>query len=133
MQAEIEKRVHAVIVAGSKLVDDKTASVAPELFHRLKEDGSLVEHGTRINWNGMLKKAAVDLWDTEENNPENAPDLWADILYREGYRLIPETISVTAAFAEAECGWWKGMLYRSRVSGNVYTPDQYPGNWETAV
>ena len=133
MQTDIEKRVHAVISAGCKLLDDRTASTAPELFGTLQENGSLVEYGTRINWKGLLKKAAVDLWDTRENNPDNAPALWEEIPYREGYRLIPENISPAAAFSEAECGWWKGMLYRSRVSANVYTPDQYPGNWETAV
>ena len=130
MNREKAARLHTVIAAGRALVDDKTASVAPELFGRLKEDGSLVEHGTRINWNGTLKRAAVDLWDTKENNPDNAPTLWEDLDYKDGYRIIPETITVTTAFAKDECGWWKGVLYRSRVAANVYTPAQYPDNWE---
>ena len=79
MQTDVEKRIHSVIVAARNMVDDKTASIATELFGRLKNDGSLVKHGTRINWNGTLKKAAVDLWDTPENNPDNAPTLWEDI------------------------------------------------------
>ena len=62
--------------------------------------------------------------------PDNAPNLWADIDYIDGYRIIPETITVTTAFAEGECGWWDGVLYRSKVGGNVYNPDVYPENWE---
>ena len=133
MNREKAARVHMVIVEARKLVDDKTASIAPELFGKLKEDGGLIEHGTRINWNGVLKKAAVDLWDRPENNPDNAPALWEDILYRAGYRIIPEVITVTTAFSKDECGWWGDVLYRSKVDNNVYTPAVYPANWEEVV
>ena len=130
MTREKAARLHTVIVAGRQMVDDKTASIAPELFDRLKEDGSLVKVGTRINWNGSLKKAAVDLWDIESNNPDNAPTLWEDISYRDGFRIIPEVITATLAFSEGECGWWKDKLYRSKANGNTYTPEVYPANWE---
>lgn len=109
---------------------DAIASVTVVAFPRLKENGELVKAGVRINWKGVVKKAAVDLWDTVENNPDNAPTLWEDIPYKEGYRIIPEIITVTTAFAEGECGWWENILYRSKVSGNVYTPAIYPDNWE---
>lgn len=130
MNREKAARLHTVIVEARKLVDDKTASVAPELFGRLKEDGGLIEHGTRINWNGVLKKAAVDLWDRPENNPDNAPALWEDILYRAGHRIIPEVITVTTAFSKDECGWWGDVLYRSKKDNNVYTPAVRPEDWE---
>lgn len=111
-------------------LDDKTASTAATLFRKLKGDGSLVSAGTRINWNGTIKKASVDLWDTEANNPDNSPSLWANIEYKEGYRIIPDVITVTTAFAEGECGWWNGELYRSKLNSNVYTPAVYPQGWE---
>ncbi|MGM9661089.1 MAG: hypothetical protein ACI3WQ_10865 [Faecousia sp.] len=111
-------------------IDDATASRMVDYFPELKQDGSLVKAGTRINWHGILKQAAVDLWDTAENNPDSAPTLWAEIQYRSGYRIIPETITVTTAFAEGEYGWWGDVLYRSKVDANVYTPEQYPANWE---
>ena len=130
MRKDKAARLHTVIAAGRALVDDKTASIAPELFGRMKLDGSLIPHGTRINWNGTLKRAAVDLWDTAENNPDNAPALWEDILYRAGYRIIPGVITVGLAFSKDELGWWGDVLYRSKVDSNVYTPDQYPPNWE---
>lgn len=130
MSHEIMKRVTTVVAAAREMVDDKTATIAPELYDRLTEDGSLVKHGTRINWNGTLKKAAVDLWDTKENNPDNAPTLWEDIQYRAGHRIISEVITVTAAFSKDETGWWGDVLYRSLVDSNVYTPEQYANNWE---
>ena len=117
------------ILAAVPALDDKVASTAVDLFPKLKEDGALVPSGTRINWNGTLKRAAADLWDTVENNPDNAPTLWEDIAYREGYRIIPETITATLAFAKGERGWWGDELYESELNGNVYTPALHPDGW----
>lgn len=127
---EDARRLRTAIVQACASLDDQTASTAPELFPRLRQDGSLVAAGTRINWGGTLKQAAVDLWDTAGNAPDAAPTLWVDIQYRSGYRIIPETITVTTAFSEGEYGWWGDVLYKSKVDANVYTPEQYPGNWE---
>lgn len=122
--------LRSIVEQAATSLDDKTASTAATLFPRLKGNGELVKAGTRINWNSVVKKAAVDLWDTQGNNPDNAPTLWSDIPYKDGYRIIPDIITVSTAFAMEECGWWKGVLYRSRVAANVYTPAQYPDNWE---
>lgn len=122
--------LRSIVEKASASLDDKTASTAATLFPRLKADGSLVTAGTRINWNGTIKKASVDLWDTAENNPDNAPALWQDIEYKDGYRIIPDILTVTTAFAKDECGWWDGVLYRSLRDTNVYTPSTYPAGWE---
>ena len=122
--------LRSIVEQASASLDDKIASTAATLFPKLKADGQLISADTRINWNGTIKKAAVDLWDTAENNPDNAPSLWENIAYKDGYRMIPDTITVTTAFAKDECGWWNGVLYRSLVDGNVYTPAVYPAGWE---
>ena len=122
-------KLRAIVEQAAASLDDKTASEAPTLFPRLKQDGSLVRAGTRINHNGEIKKAAVDLWDTADNSPDNAPTLWETLDYKDGYRIIPETITVTGAFAKGERGWWNGKLYESAVDNNVYTPEQYAPNW----
>lgn len=132
MNFELFQNLHAVVDISRKLVDDKTASLAPDLYDQLMEDGRLVEHGTRINWNGKLKRAAVDLWDTKENNPDNAPVLWEDINYRAGHRIIPDVITVGLAFSKGETGWWGEILKRSTIDNNVWTPDAYPEGWEDA-
>lgn len=123
-------RLRAIVEQAAASLPDKEASEGAALFPRLKADGSLVSAGTRINWNGVIKRAAVDLWDTTENNPDNAPSLWVDIAYREGIRIIPETITVAQAFALDELGWWQEHVYRSTIAANVYTPDQYAAGWE---
>ena len=125
-------KLRKLIEIASASLDDKQASEGCLLFPRLNYDSSLVPAGTRINWNGILKRAAVDLWDTEANNPDNAPALWEDISYRDGYRIIPATITVGTAFAKDECGWWGDVLYKSLIDANVYTPEQYATGWELA-
>ena len=124
-------RIREIVEQASVSLDDKTASEAPTLFPRLKENGSLIPAGTRINWNGVVKRAAVDLWDTKENNPDNAPALWENILYRDGIRIIPEIITAGTAFAKGEQGWWNGVLYESTIDNNVWTPETYPTGWKT--
>ena len=123
-------RLRAIIETAAASLDDKTASTAPTLFPRLRQDSSLIKAGTRINHNGSIKRAAVDLWDTADNSPDNAPTLWEDILYRDGYRIIPDVITAGTAFALDELGWWGDKLYKSLLSANVYTPEQYPNGWE---
>lgn len=118
------------IIVSSANLEDKVASETPELFGRLNENGELIKVGTRINWNGVLKRASVDLYDTKENNPDNAPTLWEDIEYKEGYRIIPETITVGTAFSKDELGWWNDTLYKSLLDNNVWTPEQNPSGWE---
>ena len=124
------RTIRIIIETAAASLDDKTASTAPTLFPRLRQDSSLIKAGTRINYNGNIKRAAVDLWDTEANNPDNAPTLWEDILYRDGYRIIPDVITAGTAFALDELGWWGDKLYKSLLSANVYTPEQYPNGWE---
>lgn len=123
-------KIREVIEKATVSLDDKTASEAPTLFPSLKYDGTLIASGTRINWNGMIKRAAVDLWNTEENNPDNAPTVWEDIAYKGGYRIIPETITAGTAFSADELGWWGEDLYKSLIDSNVWTPEQHAAGWE---
>lgn len=118
-----------LILKAMENLDDQDASRVPEFYTTLKYNGALVPFGTRINWNGVLKKVVVDIWDTEENNPDNSPSLWVDIEYRDGIRIIPEQITVSTMFTKDELGWWNNILYKSLVDSNVYTPAQYAANW----
>ena len=132
MSAILEKayKMRPIIEAAMASIEDKVASQAVELSPTLKQDSSLIKSGTRINWNGVLKRAAVDLWDTAENNPDNAPTLWEDILYKDGIRIIPETITAGTAFAKNELGWWEDKIYISLLDNNVWTPTAYAAGWQ---
>ena len=125
------RKIIETSVSTSADVDDKTVSTVPTLLPEYAKDGSLLKAGSRINWKGEVKKAAVDLWQTPENNPDNAPDIWKTIRYKDGYRYIAEVPSVTEAFDNGERGWWTdGLLYESTIPANVYTPVTYSDGWK---
>ena len=123
-------RLRAAMEKAAESLDDRTASGAPDLFRRMTGSGSLVEAGTRINWNGTVKKAAAALWDREDQDPDHAPELWADLDYVDGIRKIPDVITAEQAFALDELGWRGGVVYRSLQNGNVWLPEIYPAGWE---
>ena len=127
---EAARKVRAAMNVAGGALDDATASQAAAIYPTMRYDGELIKAGTRIQWGNTLKRAAADLWDRMENDPDNAPTLWEDIMYREGIRIIPEAITAGLAFAQGELGWWKDEVYRSLIPANVYTPEQYPQGWE---
>ena len=128
------REVRAAMDAAGAQLDDAAASKSVLIYPTLQYNGALIEAGTRINWNGRLKRAAVDLWDTAENTPDVATDIWEDIDYKNGYRIIPETITAGLAFSKGEIGWWGDVLYKSIYDGaNVWTPEQYAAAWEEQV
>lgn len=129
---EQARKLRPLMVKAAQSLDDKDASEAVALYDGMKYDGSLIETGTRINWGGTLKQAAVDLWDEERNNPDNAPTLWQDIAYREGYRIAPDVFTAETAASKGERLWFGDVLYESTMDGNVYTPEQYPAGWVLA-
>ena len=116
--------------AAPQAITDKIASFVPSMFPLLEGKGALIKAGTKINWNGALKRAAADLWDREEYNPDNAPSLWEDVAYIKGIRVIPEVITATAAFSKGEAGFWKGEKYISLIDANVWTPEAYAAGWQ---
>ncbi|MCI6267408.1 MAG: hypothetical protein MR637_02105 [Clostridiales bacterium] len=130
LSADAVLRVILSAQVNSLDIPDATASRMVDYYPTLTGDGSLIKVGTKINWHGVLKQAAVDLWDTAENNPDNAPTIWVDIAYKNGIRVITDTITAVQAFALDELGWWNGHVYRSTIAANVYTPAQYAAGWE---
>ena len=132
MTKEQAYRIRELIERAAQSLTDKEASEAPTLFPSLKEDGKLIATGTRIIWNGEIRRANVDMWDRPENNPDNAPSMWDYIRYKQGERIIPAVIPASLAFKEGEKGWWNDALYKSLIPANVYTPEQYPAGWELA-
>jgi hypothetical protein len=126
------KALRDVLVQGGTSLSDAVISTAPMACRRMKYDGSLIQNGTRIYWpeDGKIYKNGSDLWDREEFNPKNSPELWSEILYRLGIRVIPPKIEVSTKFSKDEMSWWGDTLCRSKVDNNVYTPEEYPDNWD---
>ena len=125
-------RVLGAIKEQREKVPDTIASETPDLYPTMKFDRSLIKVGTRINWNGQLKRALVDLWDAPENSPDVAPVYWHDLVFYKGYRVIPSVFTAILAFSLGEIGYWPphDKFYKSLLAVNVYDPDAYMAGWE---
>lgn len=108
---------------------DADASRFPSMYKALRGDGALIAAGTRINRFGKLYRARVDVWDSDDYAPENAPSLWEEILYRKGYRIIT-TITAEFPFMRGDRGWYNDELYESLIDNNVWTPTDYALGWK---
>lgn len=127
------KKQRKIMSKAGMLLDDREASSVVSIYPTMQFNGELIPYGTRIDWNGKIKKAAVDVWDTYENSPDAAPTLWSSIDYKDGERIIPLVITASTAFANGEKGWWGDVLYESTIDNNVWTPDAYPEGWKEVV
>lgn len=114
----------------NKTLTDIQISETPSVIGTMLYDGELIENGTPIKWGADIVRAAVNLWDNETNNPDNAPALWEKIMYRDRIRIIPEVITVGLKFSKDELGWWGSDLYKSTMDNNVWTPAEYAQAWE---
>lgn len=120
----------------SLTIDNQTAGRMIDYFPTRSEycgEGELIPAGTRVRDDkdgAILWRSTVDLWNTEENIPENAPALWEQIAYHNGIRIIPDVITSTLAWKLGELGWRDGHVYKSGMDGNVYLPGTVGAPWE---
>jgi hypothetical protein len=100
------------------------------IYPTMKYNNELITAGTYISWGKDIKIALSDVWDLEIFNPNNAPELWETVRFKDGYRYIPEVFFPTTQFPLGARGWWKDELYESLIEGNVYTPENHPLGWK---
>lgn len=120
----------------SLTIDNQTAGRMIDYFPTMKEvcaEGALIPAKTRIRDDkddSIIWRSNVDLWNTTENSPTNAPTLWDKIAYHDGIRIIPDVIPATLAWMNGELGWRDGHVYKSGMDGNVYLPGTVGAPWE---
>ena len=117
-------------------IDNQTAGRMIDYFPTRSEfcdEGALIPAKTRVrddNDATVIWRNNVDLWNTPENSPENAPTLWDKIAYHDGIRIIPDVIPATLAWMNGDLGWRDGHVYKSGMDGNVYLPGTQGVPWE---
>ena len=120
--------------ASAYITDGAQASTVPDLYplwainrwaqYKL---GIIVRHGDSL-WR-FSQPALTNESQNLEPGSMGSEALWEELLYRAGYRIIPEVITVGLAFSKGEQGWWKNELYESLRDDNVWTPDAHAAAW----
>lgn len=130
-QSEILRMLMQQIVATLD-VDDATASRMVDYYPEWATGRSYAT-GIMVQYGGVLYKCVQAHTSQTGWAPDATPALWDAVQYRNGYRVIPETITATGAFELGECGWWGDHLYKSLVATNVWTPEAYAAGWEVII
>jgi hypothetical protein len=126
---KVTKMLPALRKGVASLPLDDLGWVVP-LYPTMKYNNTLITSGTYVSWGSDIKVALSDIWDLEIFNPDNAPELWDTVKFKDGYRYIPEKFYPTTKFSLGAKGWWEEELYESLIDSNIYTPVTYPLGWK---
>lgn len=129
-------RMREIIEMAMEGVADKEGAEAVTLFSSAPDgdawwDGHLIEAGKRIRFGNQLYRANNALYAHRHYAPDQAPELWEAIQYRDGYRVITGPIPAFNPVADGEMVWLGDTLWKN-ISGisTTYLPSEYPAGWE---
>lgn len=132
-------RMRAIIEQAAASLPDKEASEVPTLQSAAANadawwDGHLINAGERIRFGESLYRASNALYAHRHYAPDQAPDLWEAVVYRDGYRVISGSISAANPVQPGEIVWIGEQKYRN-ISGvaTTHLPDVYPAGWEAVA
>lgn len=93
--------------------------------------GDFLTYGVNSVGDPQLYKVAqahtsLDIW-----VPGTAPSLYVAIgLNKEGYPTWSKPTGAHDAYNIGDIVDFNGELYKSRIDGNIYSPEEYPAGWE---
>lgn len=77
----------------------------------------------------LLQNYDSDIY-TEE--PEDLPAQWGFVWSTDPFKALPFVAISTSPYNTGDCASADGMVYRSKADNNVWSPSEYPENWELA-
>ena len=115
--------------AGAMLTDEQAASV-PALYSAW-ETGTAYNAGDRRTYGVVLYKCLQAHTSQDDWTPDVAVSLWATVLIPEP-DVIPDWVQPdsTNAYMKGDKVRYNGVVYRSLIDNNVWSPDAYPAGWE---
>ena len=115
--------------AGAMLTDEQAASV-PALYSAW-ETGTAYNAGDRRTYGGVLYKCLQAHTSQDDWTPDVAVSLWAVVLIPDP-EVIPDWVQPdsTNAYMKGDKVRYNGVVYRSLIDNNVWSPDAYPAGWE---
>lgn len=131
-------RMREIIEQATASLPDREASEVPTLFPAAADqdawwDGHLIEAGNRLRFKGHLYRANNATFAHRHYAPDQSPELWDQIQYRDGYRVITGSIPAYNPVQDGERVWINDALWQN-ISGapTAYLPDDYPYGWQRA-
>ena len=125
----------AMDVAGASLTDEKALECVrlyrPWEVGRAFVAGEFLTYGVNAVGDPQLYKVIIEHTAQADWTPNTSPSLFAPIgLDDEGYPVWSQPTGAHDAYNAGDIVNYNGTLYRSKIDGNVYSPDAYPAGWE---
>ena len=96
--------------------------------------GTILRHGQNGVGDPQLYRVVQEHTSQADWLPEATPALYTAIgLTSDAYTTWSSTLGAHDAFNTGDIVDYKGILYKSLIDGNVYSPDEYPAGWEVVV
>ena len=124
----------AMDVAGATLTDE----LALECVHlyrpwevgRVVSVGEFLTYGVNSVGDPKLYKVVIEHTAQADWTPDTSPSLFTPIgLDDEGYPIWSQPTGAHDAYNKGDIVNYNGVLYKSLIDGNVYSPDTYPAGW----
>ena len=125
----------AMDVAGATL-NDEQALVCVRLYRpwvvgKAYAADEFLTYGTNAVGDPQLYKVAQPHTSQADWTPDSVPALYIPIgLDDDGYPVWSQPTGAHDAYNNGDIVNYNGILYRSLIDGNVYSPDAYPAGWE---
>lgn len=117
------------------LSEEKALEVAsvfpPYVVGKSYTIGEMFTYGVNGVGDAQLYKVVQAHTSSEEWAPDKVASLYTPIgLNAKGYVTWSQPAGAHDAYNAGDIVDYKGILYKSLVDGNIYSPEVYPQNWE---
>lgn len=125
----------AVQMFAANLTDDEAMEVS-YVYDEWQADrnykiGDFLRYGANEVGDPQLYKVAQDHTSQADWTPDKTPALYVAIgLDDDGYPVWSRPTGAHDAYNKGDIVNYNGVLKRSLIDGNVWSPDEYPSAWE---
>ena len=78
----------------------------------------------------LIQNYDSNVWTAE---PEELSAQWGFVWSDDPRKALPFVAIATSPYNRGNCCTEGGIIYRSKIDGNVHAPSAYPAGWEVAV
>lgn len=130
-----EQLRRALQIFAQSLTDDEAmevASVYPAYaVGKEYKMGEMFTFGENAVGDPQLYRVAQNHTSQEDWKPDLTPSLYTPIgLDEEGHPIWSRPTGAHDAYNEGDIVDYNGVLYKSLINGNTYSPDEYSAGWE---
>jgi hypothetical protein len=125
----------ALQMFAASLSDDKAMEIASVYDEwtvgKAYSTGEFIRYGLNGVGDSQLYKVVQSHTSQADWPPESTTALYTPIgLNVDGYPVWSKPTGAHDAYNTGDIVDYNGMLYKSTMDGNVYSPDEYPAGWE---